>query len=68
MDIARQEWVSAQAGYEVQSGPVKGLGIRFEGNNINKPIYKEYKSDGTLNATNQTGATYALKFFYKFQQ
>jgi iron complex outermembrane receptor protein len=67
IEIARQEWVSAQAGYEVQSGPVKGLGIRFEGNNINKPIYKEYKSDGTLNATNQTGATYALKFFYKFQ-
>jgi iron complex outermembrane receptor protein len=68
IDIARQEWVSAQAGYEVPSGPVKGLGIRFEGNNINKPIYKEYKSDGTLNATNQTGATYALKFFYKFQR
>jgi iron complex outermembrane receptor protein len=67
INIARQEWVSAQAGYEVQSGPVKGLGIRFEGNNINRPIYKEYKSDGTLNATNETGATYALRFFYKFQ-
>ena len=65
--IAPQQWISAQIGYEIQVGPLKGLGFRFEGNNMNKPIYKEYKADGSLNLSNQTGATYAFKVAYKFQ-
>jgi iron complex outermembrane recepter protein len=63
--IFPQTWVSAQIGYEFQSGPVKGLGLRFEGNNLNKPIYKEFNGSGTN--TNQTGATYFFKVSYKFQ-
>jgi iron complex outermembrane receptor protein len=67
INIAPQQWISAQIGYEFQSGPVKGLAFRFEGNNLNKPIYKEYKYDGSLNSSNQTGAIYAFKVAYKFQ-
>ena len=67
VDIAPQQWISAQVGYEFQSGALKGLAFRFECNNLNKPIYKEYKYDGSLNASNQTGATYAFKIAYKFQ-
>ena len=66
--IGPQQWISAQAGYEFQSGRLKGLGLRFEGNNLNKPIYKEYNAPGVLNDSNQTGATYAFKIHYKFQQ
>jgi iron complex outermembrane receptor protein len=66
--IEPQTWVSAQIGYEFASGPLKGLGLRFEGNNLNKPIYRELKGDHlTQNANKPTGATYALKLIYKFQ-
>ena len=37
--------VAAQGGYEIQSGPAKGLGIRFEGNNMNKPVYRELQNE-----------------------
>ncbi len=67
VNIAAQVWVSAQVGYEFQTGMFKGLGFRFEGNNMNKPIYREINSDGTTNNTNQTGATYAFKLNYKYQ-
>ncbi|HTP38794.1 MAG TPA: TonB-dependent receptor [Steroidobacteraceae bacterium] len=65
--IADQNWLSAQVGYQFQSGFLKGLGLRFEGNNMNKPLYKEFKSDGTLNRAVETGATYAFKLSYKFE-
>src|SRR5712672_3144639 len=63
--IEPQQWISAQIGYEFQNGPVKGLGLRFEGNNLNKPIYREF--NGSSHNSNQTGATYSFKLFYKFQ-
>jgi iron complex outermembrane receptor protein len=69
--IAPQKWVSAQVGYEIQSGPAKGLGLRFEGNNMNKPVYRELtpNNDGTFSPHDtKTGATYALKVFYKFAE
>ena len=37
--IEAQRWVSAQVGYEFQTGTLKGLSLRFEGNNINRPYY-----------------------------
>jgi len=43
------------------------LGFRFEGNNMNKPIYREIKADGTINLTNKTGATYDFRVSYKFE-
>jgi iron complex outermembrane recepter protein len=66
--IDASTWVSAQIGYEVQSGPVKGLGIRLEGNNLNKPVYRQLKADGeTLDKETKSGASIALKVSYKFQ-
>jgi iron complex outermembrane recepter protein len=65
--VAAQTWVSAQVGYEFQDGFLKGLGFRFEGNNLNKPTYREFKADGSQNSENKTGATYAFKLSYKYQ-
>jgi iron complex outermembrane recepter protein len=66
--IDSSSWVSAQIGYEVQDGPAKGLGLRIEGNNLNKPVYRQLKGDGeTLDSENKTGASVALKLSYKFQ-
>ena len=65
INIASQQWISAQMGYEFQSGWFKGLGVRLEGNNLNKPLYKEYKADGTLNSQNFTGASIDLRVSYK---
>ena len=45
--------------------------IRFEGNNMNKPVYRELSpnQDGTFSPHDtKTGATYALKVFYKFTE
>jgi iron complex outermembrane receptor protein len=63
--IDPQAWVSAQIGYEFQSGYFKGLGMRFEGNNLNKPVYHE--DSGTSSKTEKTGATYGFKLNYKYQ-
>ena len=65
--IMPQTWVSAQAGYEFASGWLKGLGIRFEGNNLNKPKYQTQQAFGGPVTTTQTGANYDLRFFYKFE-
>jgi iron complex outermembrane receptor protein len=65
--IQPQRWVSAQAGYEVQSGWLKGFGIRFEGNNLNKPKYQTVQAFGGPVTTVQTGANYDLRFIYKFE-
>ena len=62
-EIDPQSWVSAQIGYEFQSGPLKGLGLRFEGNNLNKPVYRENTGSGIKEE--KTGATYGLKLTYK---
>jgi iron complex outermembrane recepter protein len=64
--ILAQTWTSAQVGYTFQSGPAKGLGFRFEGNNLNKPIYEQTSPTG--NTVDKTGATYYFRVDYKFQQ
>ena len=63
--IQPQKWVSAQVGYEVQSGWLKGLAVRLEGNNLNKPVYKESNLAGAITATNNTGASVDLRVSYK---
>jgi iron complex outermembrane recepter protein len=63
--IEPQRWVSAQVGYEVQSGWLKGLGVRLEGNNLNKPVYKEANFAGATTTTNKTGASVDLRVSYK---
>jgi len=51
-------------GYEVQSGWLKGLGVRLEGNNLNKPVYQEIGADGTVHP-NKTGGSVDLRISYK---
>jgi iron complex outermembrane receptor protein len=63
--IQPQRWVSAQVGYEVQSGWLKGLGVRLEGNNLNKPVYQEANYAGSITNTNKTGAAVDLRVSYK---
>lgn len=63
--IEGSTWVSAQIGYEFQEGPMKGLGMRLEGNNLNKPTYRQLKADGSVDSENSTGATVMFKLSYK---
>ena len=63
--IQPQRWVSAQVGYEVQAGWLKGPGVRLEGNNLNKPVYEEANYAGSITTTNKTGATVDLRVSYK---
>ncbi len=63
--IQAQRWISAQIGYEIQTGAMKGLSLRFEGNNINRPYYQINNGDGSVNTRTQTGATYFLSLNYK---
>ena len=62
--VQPQKWISAQVGYEVQDGWLKGLGVRLEGNNLNRPTYRELKYDGTVNTQNKTGASVDLRVSY----
>ena len=63
--IRPQRWISAQVGYEVQTGWLKGLGVRLEGNNLNKPVYQEENYAGSITNTNKTGASVDLRVSYK---
>jgi iron complex outermembrane receptor protein len=65
--IEGSSWISAQIGYEFQEGAVKGLGFRVEGNNLNKPTYRQLRLDGSVESENKTGASIAAKLTYKYQ-
>jgi iron complex outermembrane receptor protein len=65
--IEGSSWLSAQIGYEVQDGMFRGLGLRVEGNNLNKPVYRQLKIDGTVDTETKTGASVAIKLSYKLQ-
>jgi iron complex outermembrane recepter protein len=66
-NIQGQTWVSAQIGYEFQDGFAKGLGFRVEGNNLNKPTYRQLNNDGTLDTETKSGASINFKLSYKYQ-
>jgi iron complex outermembrane receptor protein len=63
--IEGSSWLSAQIGYEIQEGPMKGLSFRAEGNNLNKPTYRQLNADGTVNNETKTGATLMFQVSYK---
>lgn len=63
--IEPQKWISAQVGYEVQDGWLKGLSLRLEGNNLNKPVYKESNAAGSITNTNKTGSNVDVRLSYK---
>jgi iron complex outermembrane receptor protein len=64
--IEGSTWLSAQVGYEVQEGPFKGLGMRLEGNNLNAPVYRQLKADGSVDSETKTGKTIMFKLSYKY--
>jgi iron complex outermembrane receptor protein len=64
--IEGSSWVSAQIGYEFQEGMLKGLAFRVEGNNLNDPVYRELRSDGSEASATKTGRTIAFKIAYKY--
>jgi iron complex outermembrane receptor protein len=64
--IEGSSWVSAQIGYEFQEGVFKGLGIRVEGNNLNSPVYRELRADGSEQYSSKTGRTIGFKVAYKY--
>ena len=39
----------------------KGLGVRMEGDNLNKPVYRQLRIDGTVDSETKTNASVALK-------
>ena len=63
--IDASSWVSAQIGYEFQSGVLKGLGLRLQGNNLNSPVYRQLKSDGSELSSSKTGRSISFKVSYK---
>lgn len=63
--IESQKWVSAQIGYEIQTGALKGLQFRVEGNNLNSPSYVETNADGSNKSRTQTGRTLFFTIGYK---
>lgn len=63
--IEGSSWVSAQVGYEFQTGMMKGLGFRVEGNNLNSPVYRQLDSKGKEVSSSQTGRTIMFKLSYK---
>ena len=65
--IKGSSWVSAQVGYEIQTGYAKGLAVRFEGNNLNDPTYLQLNQDGSVNSQTKTGHQYILLVSYKYQ-
>jgi iron complex outermembrane receptor protein len=52
-------------GYEFQEGALKGLGLRIEGNNLNRPVYRQLKLDGSVETETKTGASVSFKLSYK---
>ena len=64
--IEGSNWISAQIGYEIQTGPAKGLAFRVEGNNLNKPVYRQLKADGSVDSEVKTGATIMFQLSYKY--
>jgi iron complex outermembrane receptor protein len=63
--IESQKWISAQVGYEFQEGPMKGLSLRVEANNLNSPYYVESNADGSTKTRTQTGRTLFFTLGYK---
>jgi iron complex outermembrane receptor protein len=63
--IKGSSWVSAQVGYEFQEGRLKGLSLRLEGTNLNKPTYTEMDANNNTTFTTKTGSAIDLKLSYK---
>jgi iron complex outermembrane recepter protein len=66
--FVREETVAdVQFGYEVQSGPAKGLNFLLQINNVNNEPYREFNPNTNLDTKiNKYGKTYLFGVTYKF--
>ena len=66
--ILGESIIDVQLGYEVQSGPAKGLSLLLQVNNANNAKYQEYTDPATklITKTDNYGKTYLFGATYKF--
>jgi iron complex outermembrane recepter protein len=65
--VREETVVDLQFGYEVQSGPVKGLNFLFQINNVNNEPYREFNPVTNLDTkVDKYGKTYLFGVTYKF--
>jgi iron complex outermembrane receptor protein len=65
--VREETVVDLQFGYEVQSGPVKGLNFLFQINNVNNEPYREFNPVTNLDTKiDKYGKTYLFGVTYKF--
>ena len=66
--ILGESIIDVQLGYEMQSGPAKGLSLLLQVNNANNAKYQEYTDPATklITKTDNYGKTYLFGATYKF--
>jgi iron complex outermembrane recepter protein len=64
--VKGESTVDVQVSYEFQSGPVKGLSILFQGNNLTKTAFQRFRADtGAVVENVPTGKTFLVGVNYK---
>jgi iron complex outermembrane recepter protein len=65
--VRREQIADLQLGYELQSGPAKGLNFLFQINNLDNEPYVEYNPNTNLDTkVDRYGRTYLFGVTYKF--
>lgn len=64
--VKGESTVDVQVSYELQSGPLKGLSVMFQGQNLTKTAFQRYRADtGAVVENVPTGKTYLFGLNYK---
>lgn len=64
--VKGESTVDLQLSYELQSGPLKGLSVMFQGQNLTKTAFQRYRGDtGAVVENVPTGKTYLFGVNYK---
>ena len=64
--VKGESTVDLQLSYELQSGPLKGLSVMFQGQNLTKTAFQRYRADnGAVVENVPTGKTYLFGLNYK---
>jgi iron complex outermembrane recepter protein len=65
--VRREQITDLQLGYELQSGPAKGLNFLLQVNNLDNETYREYNPNTNLDTkVDKYGRTYLFGVTYKF--
>ena len=64
--VKGESTVDLQLSYELQSGPLRGLSVMFQGQNLTKTAFQRYRADtGAVVENVPTGKTYLFGLNYK---